>query len=141
MAENPIIVSRFIIEIDKQAMGYFTDVSGLQAEIDVFLYEEGGENSHVHKLPGRAKFSNVTLKRGVVSTDNNFWQWIYGAMYGQIQRRPVSIRMLNQDYTDVRRWDLEGAYPVKWSLSDFKASDSAVAIETLELAHNGFVPQ
>ena len=141
MAVDPVIVTRFVIEIDKKAVGYFTDVSGLQVEIEVFPYQEGGENSYEHKLPGRTKFSNITLKRGVVSTDNDLWKWLYGAIYGQILRRPVSIRMLNQDYTDMRRWDLEGAYPVKWSLSDFKSGDSSVAIETLELAHNGFVPQ
>ncbi len=138
---DPAIAIRFVIEIDKKAVGYFTDVSGLQAEIEVTTYQEGGENSYEHKLPGRAKFSNVTLKRGVVSTDNDLWKWLYGVMYGKVQRKPVSIRMLNQDYTDMRRWDLEDAYPVKWSLSEFKSADNAIAVETLELAYNNFVPQ
>lgn len=138
IATDPMITPRFAVEIGSQTVAYFTEVSGLQAEIEVFDYQEGGLNSVTHKLPVRAKFSNITLKRGVLGTDNRLWDWFKNAMNGQIKREHVSIILFAQDYTVVRKWDLNNAYPVKWVLPSFKAGDSAVSIETLELAYDGF---
>lgn len=138
--EDPIIISRYVVELGAESVGYFTEVSGLEAQIEVFEYQEGGENSFTHKLPVRTKFSNVTLKRGVLGTDNRLWDWFKSATQGKIERQNISIVLYSQDYQEIRRWNLTDAYPVKWTLPQFRAGDNAVAIEALELAHTGFSP-
>lgn len=136
--DDPLITCRYVVDIGGQEMGYFTEISGLQAEVEVFEYQEGGENSYTHKLPVRAKFSNITLKRGVVADNTYLWDWFKSAMQGQFERRHISIIEFGQDFSETHRWNIIDAYPVKWTLPQYKASENAVAVETLELAHRGF---
>lgn len=136
--KDPHIGFQFTVEIGGMDVAYFTEVTGLQAEIEVFEYQEGGENSYTHKLPVRAKFSNITLKRGIILDDNRLWDWFKNATQGKIERQSISIRMLLRDYSEARRWNVLDAYPVKWNLPSYKTTDNTVAVETLELAHRGF---
>ncbi len=136
-----IIGSRFAIEIDSLVVASFKEVSGLGGEIEVETYLEGGLNDYEHKLPGRTKFSNLTLKSGVANAVD-FWHWFYKTAMGTVERKQVSVILYNHDRADGRlgeamRWNLLDAYPVKWEGPSFNAADSNVIVHSLELAHHG----
>lgn len=130
--------NRFYVSIEgvtgEQAL--FTEASGLQLEIEVFEYTEGGVNSFVHKLPGRTKVGNLTLKRGMTNS-KAFLEWISNVALGKIERKNVSIVMFNAKGDELMRWNYDGMYPVKWTGPQYEASGNAAAIESLELAHSG----
>ena len=133
---DPYLGSHFFVEIDGIDHGGFTECSGLQAETEVTDYVEGGNNGFVHKLPGRTKFSNITLKWG--STDSAaLWEWYLNVTRGQVERRDVSVVLYNSEQEEVRRWNLREAYPIKWVGPAFNAAAPAVAVETLEITHHG----
>jgi phage tail-like protein len=135
---DPLTTSRFSlsIEIDNVQEAGFSEVSGLEAEVDIFEYQEGGVNGFTHKLAGPAKFPNVTLKRGITHS-NGLWEWFSKVAQGKIERKNLSVVLHNQAGDQVRRWDLTQAYPVKWVGPGLKADENATSIETLELAHKG----
>lgn len=128
---------RFYVQIDGINQAVFTDVSGLQIETTVQEYEEGGNNGFVHRLPGRTKVSNLTLKRGM-TTSNEFFKWCLQMAQGKVVRRNVSVIIYDPTGNTVLcRWDFINAFPVKWVGPQFTAGSNAMAIETLELAHDG----
>ena len=138
---DPFLSTKFWVEIQGIATAYFTECSGLNVETEIMEYAEGGMNDFVHKLPGRTKYSNVTLKRGWVESDD-LWKWYQKTMSGQIQTQPVSIILFENrvaGQADAKaRWDLDQAYPVKWQGPSFRADGNGVVVETLELAHRGW---
>jgi phage tail-like protein len=136
----PLQSGRFLVEIGKDPVAYFQDCSGLTFEIEVQEYSEGGNNEFIHKLPGRAKYSNITLKRGV-TVDTTFADWRPKIKDGKItvEKKNLSIILFDHTGTTIKRWNVTEAYPVKWTGPDMKASSMEVAIETLELAHEGWV--
>lgn len=135
------IGTKFWVEIQGITTAYFTECSGLNAETEVLEYAEGGVNDYVIKLPGRTKFSNVTLKRGWVETDE-LWEWYLQVIQGQLETKSVSILLYENkgesQATPKGRWELDQAFPVKWQGPAFNATGNAIAVETLELAHRGF---
>lgn len=133
---DPLTTRIFSVQIGQIEQAVFSEFSGLQAEIEVFTYEEGGCNDYVHKLPVRTKFSNITLKRGVAYTDE-LWSWFQAAMNGKVKRLNVSVVLYDAAYDQVKRWNFVRAFPVKWVGPTFKAGENAISIETLELAHEG----
>jgi phage tail-like protein len=134
---DPYLGARFFVEIDGVDQGGFTECTGLQVEVEVTDYQEGGNNGYVHKMVGRTKFTNIVLKRGVTdSTD--LWDWFQDVSRGDIERKDVSVVLYNSEQEEVRRWNLREAFPAKWVGPAFNATTAAVAIETLELAHHGF---
>jgi phage tail-like protein len=132
---------KFWVEIDGVASAYFTECSGLNVETEVQEYAEGGVNDYTIKLPGRTKFSNVTLKRGWVETDE-LWKWYLKVIEGQFETRSVSIVMYENrgisQAPEKSRWSLDQAFPVKWQGPTFAATSNTFVVETLELAHRGF---
>lgn len=135
--KDPYLGSHFFVEIDGVDHGGFAECGGLQAETEVTEYAEGGNNGFVHKLAGRTKYGNLTLKWG--STDSTaLWQWYLDVTRGKVERKDISVVLYNSVQEEVRRWNLRSAYPVKWIGPAFNASAPAVSIETLELAHHGF---
>lgn len=127
---------RFYVEIGGIAQAVFTEVTGLQMETEVMEYQEGGNNGFTHRLPGRTKVSNVTLKRGM-ATSNDFFKWYAQIAQGQISRQNVTVVMYDVKGDELQRWSFINAYPVKWIGPQLKSSEAATAIETLELAHEG----
>jgi phage tail-like protein len=128
---------RFAVEIQGIAAGWFTECGGLTVQRGVRTYEEGGQNAFVHQLPGPISHARVTLKRGVV--DATLWAWFTGAqdegLYeSKVAPRDVAIVVYGPDHTEIRRWNLARALPVKWSGPSLTAGDAQVAVETLELA-------
>jgi len=90
-------------------------------------------------MPGQVKYSNVTLKRGIIKGDNDFFNWINTVQLNQVERRDISIKLLNEAHEPVRIWKLKNAWPCKVSAVDLKADGNEVAIETIELVHEGLV--
>jgi len=127
---------RFYVEVDSKKEAVFTEVSGLSMEMTLEDIEEGGNNEFVHRMPGRCKVGNLTLKRGM-TTSNDFLQWSVKVAQGTIEKKHVSVVLYNVDGTESMRWNFDNAYPVNWSGPQFKADDTAVAVETIELAHEG----
>jgi phage tail-like protein len=136
---DPVLAFHF--EIRGLLVAGFSEVSGLQAEIEFQEYREGGVNEFIHKRPGPVKYpSNLILKRGITDS-TELWSWYCEVMRGKIERKPVDLVLMSTTGEESRRWRLLNAYPVKWTGPELKATASEVAVETLELAHEGFLPQ
>jgi phage tail-like protein len=127
---------RFYVQIEGVPQAVFTELSGLQLETEVEEVVEGGNNGFVHKMPGRTKVGNITLKRGMTKS-NELFKWYIDIAQGKISRRNVSVIMYDAAGEPVMRWHFDKAYPVKWIGPQFSASSNTTAIETLELAHSG----
>lgn len=129
--------NRFYVLIDGVAHAVFTEVSGLQVETEVMEYAEGGNNGFVHRLPGRTRVGNITLKRGVIGKSDMF-KWYMDIVGGKkIKRRNLSLVMYDMEGNEIARWNFLNAFPVRWIGPQFDAKANSVAIETLELAHAG----
>ena len=128
---------RFYVEIDDMPQAVFTEVTGLGMEMVVEDVEEGGNNDFVHKLPGRCKIGNLTLKRGM-SNSNEFLLWCRDIAHGKMKTQNISVILYNVNGSTFMRWEFKNAFPVKWSGPQLKSDDKTSAIETLELAHDGF---
>jgi phage tail-like protein len=134
---DPYQSFNFLIEVQGLIAGGFSEVSGIQIETEVEDIKEGGVNDHVHKLPKATKYPNVAFKRGITDSDT-LWRWHQDVIAGRFERRTVFVVLRDASGDEKWRWSFIDAYPVKWIGPDLKADSSAVAIESLELAHNGF---
>ena len=134
--DDPYLVQNFLVEIDGIAVAKFAEVSGLGVTIDVIEYRDGSENITVRKLPGLARYSNITLKRGIIG-DLSLWQWLRAVRQGEAQRRDGSIVLLNERREEVLRIQFRRGWPCKWEGPTLNASGNEVAIETLEICHEG----
>lgn len=133
---------RFKLELGDVEVAGFAECTGLNVETKVFEYKEGGNNATTLKFPESSTFGNVTLKRGVTNSNELIeWQFdVVSGAFGKNRRADnpsIAIVLMNEKGEDVRRWNLIRAMPVKWVGPDLKASASEVAIEALELAHEG----
>ena len=126
----------FLVEIDGITRAAFHEVSGFDSTIDVIEHREGGENTTVRKLPGMTKHSNIVLKWGLAD-DADLYNWHRDAVNGKVQRRNGSIVLLDRQGQERMRWNFVNAWPAKWDGPDFNAEGNDIAIETLELAHEG----
>ena len=116
----------------------FMEVSGLDIEQDVIEYRDGASPVYsARKMAGIKKFSNITLKRGITKGDNEFYEWMSKVQPNDIERRDLVISLLDHEHNPVVSWKVEGAWPVRLEGPVLNASESEVAIETLELAHEG----
>jgi phage tail-like protein len=119
-----------------QAAG-FSECSGLEATVEVLEYKEGGVNDYTHKLPTRASFGNITLKHGVIPIDDDLWSWHNGFVLGSGTRRDGLIILMDESRTPAVVWKFARGIPTKWVGPALNATQSAVAIESLEIAHEG----
>ena len=134
--EDPHLSYRFKVELDSLVVAGFSEVSGLQVEVETEDYREGGVNDCVHKLPKGAKYNNIVLKRGMTDSDV-LWEWHQEVVSGKIKSKSCTIILLDYEENEKWRWEFVGAYPVKWTGPDFKADSNTVAIEALEFVHSG----
>jgi phage tail-like protein len=116
----------------------FSELSGLKFETEVFEYQEGGLNEFTHRLPGRSKMGNLVLKRGVAPS-REFLDWYMKIAVGNIDRQNISVEMRDQKKSIIVRWEFANAYPVSWTGPNFVAGESTLAVESLELAHDGII--
>ena len=127
---------RFMIEIKGLFVAGFTEVSGLQSEIEYEEYAEGGVNGYMHRLPKRTSYPPIVLRRGITKT-NDLWEWYSVVAGGKVKRREGSIVMCEPSGDELIRWNFFEAYPVKWVGPELNASRSEVAVESIEIIHNG----
>src|SRR5690242_2083818 len=141
---DPPFAGKFVFTVEGQTIGAFTEVSGLSVSIEVEELAEGGQNQYTHKLPGRMKWPNLVLKRGITNTDNLF-QWFtkssgdgFAGAGNALDRRNGAVELRDAAGTVVRRWEFVEAYPVKWTGPKLAASGRDLAVEELEVCHRGF---
>lgn len=141
MANYPLPKFHFQVEWGGASIG-FTEVSGLDVQTDPIEYRDGASPEYVKiKMPGMQKYSNITLKRGTFQGDNDFHAWWNTVALNTIERRNVTISLLNENHEPVVVWKVKNAWPIKVQSTDLKADGNEVAIETIELVHEGLVIQ
>jgi phage tail-like protein len=119
------------------AAGAFQEVTGLGAQLEVVSYAEGGRNDSVHQLPLRHSWNRITLKRGVVR-DRVLWTWYQTGLADSLgARRDGAVIVLDTSGTPAMAWAFHGGLAAKWSGPDLHGEQNAVAIESLEIAHEG----
>lgn len=134
--KDPFRNLRFRVEIDGIQQAGFSEAAGFDATVDVIDYREGNEPTHVRKLPGLTKYGNVTLKWGI--TDSmDIYNWHKAVIDGDVKRKNISIIVLDEGGNDKARWNIVNAWPTKYDPPDFNAKGNDVAIETLEIVHEG----
>jgi phage tail-like protein len=140
---NPVSVFRFWIEVKSIVVAQFQECSGLRLERHVEEIEEGGVNDRWHILPGRIKQSNIVLKYGLLDSDvakmTSLWEWFRDGRYdGKVTKVNFSILLYGlTGESPVRRWEVDKGFPVKWEGPSLNVESGQVAIETLEIAHEG----
>lgn len=137
MAAYPLPKFHFLVDWNGSKVG-FTEVTGLDIQVEVIEYREGSSPDYSKiKMPGLQKFSNITLKRGTFNGDKEFYTWMRTVNLNAVERRNITISLLNENHDPVMSWTARNAFPTKVQASDLKADGNEVAIETLELAHEG----
>ncbi len=126
----------FQVEIDGVVVAGFSEVSGLSTDTNMIEYREGNEVATVRKLPGLMKYVPIVLKRGFTA-DNKLWTWRKKVLDGKTQRTTGSIILLDESRAPALRWNFTAGWPSKWEGPALNAKTSEVAIETLEIAHEG----
>jgi phage tail-like protein len=133
---DPYLAFRFLVSFDDVSKGGFSSCSGLQMETEVQDFVEGGVNSHSWKFATRSKQTNLTLKRGIVN--KVLWDWYYDITIGKMKFQNVTIAVLDSAGAEpVIEFQLLRAFPVKWIGPELDAAQNNLAVETLELAHQG----
>lgn len=133
---DPYRAYNFLVEIDGITRAGFRECSGLDASQDPIDYREGTDPLTVRKLPGMNKFSNITLKWGITD-DTELWDWREQAMGGKVERKNGSIVLMDDTGEEQARWNFREGWPTKWTGPSFNATGNEVAIETLEIVHEG----
>ncbi len=147
---DPAVSLHFVVEIDDGIdLGKWSKCDGLSVEFEFHEYKEGGLNAYVHRIPTRAKYSNVKLSRPIdgVSTapkQGDFkggmtvMKWL-ADLQKHVKRHTAHITLVDPEGKDVAKWDLQGVYPVRWNGPSLDVGSNQLAIETLELSHDGFL--
>ncbi len=134
--DDPYLGFRFQVEVDSLRVAGFSEVSGLEIEMEPEEYREGGVNSYTHKLPTHFDHPNVLLERGITDYQG-LWLWIQDVRDGNVTRKNVTVILYDSAGEESWGWECREAYPVRWAGPELRADQGNVAIETLELAHKG----
>ncbi len=133
----PIPVFHFQVDWGGTKIG-FSEASGLNVETEAIEYRDGSNPDYsMQKMPGLKKFDNITLKRGIFSGDNEYYEWLNTIKLNKVNRRDIMISLLNEEHEPVMVWKVQNAFPVKIEGPDLKADGNEVAVESLEIAHEG----
>ncbi|HEY0893000.1 MAG TPA: phage tail protein [Cellvibrio sp.] len=133
----PLPKFHFEVKWDSNVMS-FQEVSGLDIQSEEIKYRAGDSKQFsVIKMPGMKKFGNVTMKKGVFKGDNKFWDWLNQIKLNTIKRVPITISLLDESSAPTMVWTLANAWPTKISSTDLKAEGNEVAIESIEIVHEG----
>lgn len=135
---DPYSSFNFIVEIDGVIVGGFAECGGLTTETDIVEYRNGNEDITVRKLPGKAKYTQITLKRGYTDS-HELWEWRKLVITGKTQRKSGTIQLLDEARKPALKWNFREGWPSKWEGPALNAKNNEVAIETLEIAHEGLV--
>lgn len=137
MAEYPLPAFHFQVDWGGSKLG-FSEVSGLNIEQQVIEYRDGlSPEFSTIKMPGIRKYGNITLKRGIIKTDNEFFDWLNTTKMNIVERRDLTIKLLDEEHNPVMVWMVKNAWPTKIDAPSLKADGNEVAIESIEIAHEG----
>lgn len=138
--EDPLVGFHFLVDLEQAGLsGYFTEVSGLGSETETIEHKVvNGGVEVVMQIPGRLKWDNITLKRGITS-NMDLWGWRAKVENGQIMdaRSDGSVVMFDQALTEVARWNFQRAWPSKISGPSVKSDANEIGVEELTLVHEG----
>ncbi len=116
----------------------FSEVTGLNVEVQPIEYRDGNNPEYsATKMPGMKKYGNLTMKRGVFASDNEYYLWVQEIALNKVKRRDIVISLLNEAHAPVMTWKVLNAWPTKLTSPDLKASANEAAIESIEVAHEG----
>ncbi|MGQ0616412.1 MAG: phage tail protein [Acidimicrobiia bacterium] len=134
---DPYRAYNFKLLVNNVTEGHFTEIGGLGVRVERISYREAGNNAIVRAVPGQVTYSSVTLRYGLTSS-TELWEWLMATVAGRVERRSVSIAMLDSTGSQVvLRWNLLNAWPTEWYGAPLDAMARELAIETLTLAHEG----
>ncbi len=140
MAEEmwPVPKFHFKVEMGDTDIG-FQEVTGLEMETEFIEYRAGDDPTYIkQRIPGLKKHGNITLKKGVYAGDSSFWEWFKDVQTDPERREEVIIQLLDEEESPVVTWRVTNAFPTKVSGPDLKSDANEIAIESIELAHEGF---
>jgi phage tail-like protein len=141
MAEYPLPKFHFQVDWGGTKIG-FTEVTGLEVTTEKIEYRDGASPEFTKiRMPGMQTYGDLTLKRGIFAADNEFYAWWNTVALNTIERRDITISLLNENHEPVVVWKVKNAWPTKVTSTDLNASSQDVAIETLVLTHEGLTMQ
>ena len=133
----PITKFHFTLEGANFTYG-FQEVTGLEISYDPIDYRSGDDPTYItQKIPGLKKFSNITLKKGVFEDDDAFYDWITDTLANPERREDLVCNLLNEEGSVMKSWTIINAFPIKYQGPDLNSTASEIAVETLELVHEG----
>jgi len=140
LTEDPLLGFNFLLELEGAIAGYFTECSGVGSENEIVEHKVVDNNGHevVRKIPGRLKWQDISLKRGITS-DLNIWAWREDVVKGDMNgaRKNISITMLDREYKPVAIWNFQNAWPSKVTGPSFKSDDNSFGVEEVTVVHEG----
>jgi phage tail-like protein len=129
-------VFNFVVEINGTQTAGFSEVAGLEARTETEDFREGGVNDYVHKIAKETRYSNLTLKHGITD-DEVMWNWCDSVRNGRVERKTISVLLMDSQRHEKWRWIFRDAFPVKWNATDLSGSGNSIVIESIEFAHHG----
>ena len=139
-SEDPLLGFNFMLELEGAVAGYFSECSGIGSEHEIVEQKVVDKQGHevIRKLPGRLKFTDVTLKRGITS-DMKIWEWRDLAVQGKMPqaRKNCTITMMSREYKPVAVWHFVNAWPLKVTGPSLKADSNEIGVEELTIVHEG----
>ncbi len=139
-SEDPLLGFNFMLELEGAVAGYFSECSGIGSEHEVVEQKVVDKQGHeiIRKIPGRLKYTDVTLKRGITS-DMKIWEWRDMAVTGKIKgaRKNCTITMLSREYKPVAIWHFANAWPSKVTGPSLKADSNEIGVEEVTIVHEG----
>ena len=129
--------SHYVLEIEDTVVAFFNTCTGLQAEYETYQYSEGGLNTFVHQLKGPMRYGNLTLTRGITK-NNELLKW-FKTPKERSQRGSITIKMLDSTLAVVKTWAFSAAWAVRYTGPGFDSNMQGMAIETIEIAHEGMI--
>jgi phage tail-like protein len=137
MAEYPLPKFHFQVQWGGANIG-FTEVTGLEVTTEKIEYRDGASKEyHKIRMPGMQTFGDLTLKRGVFAGDNEFYAWWNTVALNTVERRDITISLLNESHEPVVVWKVKKAWATKVTSTDLNASGNETAIETIVITHEG----
>ena len=138
--EDPLLGFNFALELEGSIAGYFTECGGIGSEHEIVEHKVVDKSGHeiVRKIPGRLKWQDITLKRGITS-DMQIWEWRADLVNGDMTtaRKNISITMMDRTYAPVAVWHFQNAWPSKVTGPSFKSDDNSFGVEEVTLVHEG----
>lgn len=140
LEQDPLLGFNFALDIGGKLAGYFTECSGVGSENEVIEHKvvDGSGHETVRKIPGRLKWTDVSLKRGITAS-LEIWKWREMVALGKMSdaRQDITITMMDRTYQPVARWNFSKAWPSKISGPSFKSDDNSFGVEEVTIVHEG----